>query len=83
MMALSGLPPVDRIGPLNLRQTKALANIVAIRAGVWSVGPMPNQPFPANARGGPLPPPRAGVGMPPPPPPASPAQASPAPPPPR
>lgn len=36
MMILNGLPPVERIGALNIRQTKALANIVAIRSGVWS-----------------------------------------------
>jgi hypothetical protein len=54
-MAFNGMPPVDRIGPLSLRQTKALANIVAVRSGVWP-------PPPAGGRGPPglpLPPPAA------------------------
>lgn len=57
-MALNGMPPVDRIGPLSLRQTKALANIVAMRSGVW--------PPPAGARGpAGLPPPSVGAPVPP------------------
>ena len=61
MMALNGMPPVDRIGPLSLRQTKALANIVAVRSGVWTIGPPP-----AGGARGPagLPPPIAGAPVP-------------------
>lgn len=40
-MILNGMAPVDRIGPLNLRQTKALANIVAIRMGIWGAPALP------------------------------------------
>lgn len=41
-MILNGMSPVDRIGSLNIRQTKALANIIAIRSGIW--GPSSTQP---------------------------------------
>jgi hypothetical protein len=57
MMILNGLPPVERIGALNIRQTKALANIVAIRSGVWSAsgGGSGQQSFSNGARPGPSP----------------------------
>lgn len=35
MQIVGARPPLERIGTLPLRQTKAVANIFAARAGVW------------------------------------------------
>lgn len=45
MQIFRGRPPPQRVGPLSLRDTKALANLFASIAGLWTPSSVPNAPM--------------------------------------